>query len=327
MIGKNCSISLTDRDERVLRGLFASRFLTLSQVADIYYIGRYPSAKRRVAKLKQLGLIQELKRRRYQPSVLYLTQRGFELSRERRLLRGYPDLSWKKLLRRRRISERTLAHELEVIDVKVAFVKALNRLPDLSILEFTTWPKLCEFSARRPVETGDYNFGTKLVVKDALLRPDGFIHIQQNEHSHYLYLELDRSTETQHTLVSKAIGYWNHFQNGGLAQRFGAHSSSFKSYPFRVLIVVKTQERRNNLLERLIHCSKPVNGMIWVATLKELKEGPLDAIWINPRSYLIGLKGTAFDPSKSSDQFVYIRRVEREQLVAEVVSKLKLFRF
>jgi len=173
--------------------------------------------------------------------VLYLTQQSLVLLRDTGVLAEYPSISLPALVRRGQVSALTLQHELEVIDVKAAFHTAVRKTECISVAEFGTWPRLYEFEAVCfPFD------GTRMLV-----RPDGFLRLHEKEpdgglSEHSFFLELDRSTETQDTLISRAVGYLDYYKSGGFAERNGATRSAFKEYPFRVLMVFKTVERRNN---------------------------------------------------------------------------------
>src|SRR2546421_10072466 len=81
----------TERDFDLLRGLFECRIATLAHLSALYFEGRPEAAKQRVHKLKAAGVIDERPRsRRYDPSVLFLTQRGFELLQREGRVRDYP---------------------------------------------------------------------------------------------------------------------------------------------------------------------------------------------------------------------------------------------
>jgi len=168
------------------------------------------------------------------------------------------------------VSDQTLRHELEVMDVKAAFHSALAETDAFTIAHFSTWPQLHEFYATRP------GHGTDILVK-----PDGFIRIHEKEPDGALYeriffLEVDRSTEKQDILVDRAACYVDYYQSGGFAVRNGATAVDVKSFPFRVLIVLKSAERRNNTAERLLQNNPPILTLTWLATLEEVTSDPLE---------------------------------------------------
>ena len=77
-----------------------------------------------------------------------------------------------------------------------------------------------------------------------LVKPDGFIRIHEAEaddglSEHTFFLELDRSTETLDTLVSRALCYLDYYKSGNFAVRNGGKPTAFREYPFRVLMVLR----------------------------------------------------------------------------------------
>ena len=60
-------------------------------------------------------------------SILFLTRKGFELLRNDAVLTRHPHLLTTDLDRRLRVSDLTLRHELEVMDVKTAVKVAIER--------------------------------------------------------------------------------------------------------------------------------------------------------------------------------------------------------
>jgi hypothetical protein len=264
-------------------------------------------------------LIAERARRPFEPSILSLTRRGLVLLRERGVLSQYPAFNLPMLVARARVSDLTLRHELEVMDVKAAFHAAIASAKLFSVAEFSTWPLLHQFEAVRP----GYG-GAEVTVK-----PDGFIRIHEKESDgglseHTFFLELDRSSETQDTLVARAGCYQDYYKSGGFAVKNGAPRSAFKDYPFRVLMVFKTAERRNNTAERLLQSNPPIFGLVSLATLAEVSVNPLGAVWFSPSDYRDAVKGTPFDPTQRREQWGYQRQTMRDVFVEHKVRKRKI---
>src|SRR5690349_14639011 len=117
---RSISVSLQGRDFSLLRSLFESRVMTTDHAAAIYFDGKNEAAKKRLQKLKVAGLVGERPRRAFEPSVLFLTRKGLELLQEQGVLAQYPAFSLPALDRRARVSDLTIRHELEVMDVKTA---------------------------------------------------------------------------------------------------------------------------------------------------------------------------------------------------------------
>ena len=282
------SIVIQDRDIALLRGLFESRVMTAEHIASLYFDGRDEATKKRLQKLKTAGLIGQRPRRTFEPAVLFLTRKGLVPLQTHGILQEYPTFDLPALERRARVSPITLRHELAVMDVKAALCPAVAKTVSFSVAEFNTWPLLNEFTALGGIDGAE-----------VLVRPDGFIRIHENDpdggvSEHSFFLELDRSTETQDVLVSRAVCYLNYYKSGGFAEKSGGTRSEFKDYPFRVLMVFKNGERRNNATERILQNSPPILTQVWLTTSEEVTSDPLGAIWIQPKDYRNVTKGTPF---------------------------------
>jgi hypothetical protein len=316
-------VELQARDLAILQALFESRLMTLNHITHLFFDGHSEAAKKRVQQLKAHRYIRERARRVYQPSILHLSRRSFAALSERGMLLEYPQLAWNQLEDRANVSESTLKHEIQVVDVKTAFSRAITTTPHYELIEFLTWPLLYQFWAAQPVPPGAYH-GTRVLVK-----PDGFMRIhekapEENLFEHFLFLEVDRSTESRETLARRAFGYQDFYRQGGLAIRYGATEEAYKEFPFRVLMVFLTEERRNNMAERLLQNDPPVLSMVWLTTFAEVIANPLGAIWMRPLDYREITKGTQYDPSRPRTG-AYRREPAREAMVAGGLRKLRLF--
>jgi Replication-relaxation len=241
------------------------------------------------------------------------------LLRERGVLADYPPLSRTVLARRARVSDLTLRHELEIMDVKAAFHSAVRKTTtSFTIATFNTWPILYQFQALRA------GSGAETPMK-----PDGFIRIHErtadghlDEHS--FFLELDRSSEAQDRLTRKAVSYLDYYQSGGFAADGGASRSEYKNYPFRVLMVFKTAERRNNTAEHLLQNDPPIFTQACLSTFEEVTTDPLGVIWTCPRDYREATAGTRFDVEHKPNSCGYRRQFERDRLVGSRIKKFAL---
>ncbi len=310
-------IELQDRDVDLLRGLYESRLLTLSHAAALYFDGKSEAAKKRLQKLKSAGLVSARARRPGEPSVLYLTRKGFELLKNRGALDGYPAFTAIGFEKRSQVKDLTLRHELEVMDVKAAMVTAIRTTAGFDIAEFSTWPALYEFKAAQ-------SDGAIVTVK-----PDGFIRIHEDTpagelYEHTFFLEVDRSTETQDVLIQKAHCYRDYYRRGGLAEKHGRPRSEYESFPFRVLMVFRNAERRNNVAERLLLLHPPILSQVWLTTFAEATTDPLGPIWVRPMDYRAVTGGTAFEVTADGKTAGYRRQSEREAFVEPRVTKQML---
>lgn len=298
-----------------MRGLFESRVITAGHIATLYFDGSREAAKKRLQKLKAAGFITERKRHINEPSVLFLTRKSFALLQEKGALAGYPPLGGISFEKRVRVSERTLCHELEIMDVKAAFHSAISKSEPLTIAEFSTWPKLYEFYAAPSTQAAEI-----------LMQPDGFIRIHEkgdgtDKFEHTFFLEVDRSHEVQDKLAAKAACYFDYFKSGGFAVRNSATRSDFKRFPFRVLMILKTAERRNNTAERLLQNNPPILTQVYLSTFEEVTADPLGAVWIRPIDYRNATDGTPFETGKRCEKWGYKSQPAREKLVESKIKK------
>lgn len=323
---KSTALELQARDLLLLRGLFESRVMTQAHICALYFSGKSEAAKKRLQKLKAHKLISERPRRVYAPSILFLSKQGFVELLSREILKDYPRITWLNLEKRVQVSELTLRHELDVMDAKAALTVALNQTEQFAVSEFATWPALYQFTAAKPKPAGQYRSESMMV------KPDGFMRVQQvgeDENadtvgdSQLFFLEIDRSTESQDALALKAHGYRDYFQSGGLAQRHGYTAADYKRFAFRVLMVFRNAERRNNCAETLLRMSPPVLTLVWLTTQEELLHDPLGAIWLRPLDYRDAVVGTEFDLMHKVTR-IYKRRPEREALIEARATKLRL---
>lgn len=314
------SISLQERDLAILRGLFEARVMNTSHVAALYFDQRKEAAWKRLQKLKAEGLILEHRRNAFARANLFLTRKGHHVLRASGVLAEYPPLSPAALAKRSRVSEFTLRHELEVMDVKAAIHVEICKTGNLAIQTFDTWPLLYRFKASR-----DNSFGS-----DEFVQPDAFIRIHENTadghlDEHSFFLEVDRSSESLDTLIGKAERYVDYYRRGGFAERNGGRREQFQEYPFLVLMVFKTAERRNNFAVRLLQLERNIGRWFLLSTLPEVIATPLGAIWMRPSEYRSAMKDTAFDPEKDQVGWGYQRNVERDRLAREKVVLVPLF--
>ncbi len=312
------SLQLQDRDFTLLRGLFECRVMTAGHIATLYFDDKREYTKKRLQKLKAAGFIRERKRQVNEPSVLFLTRKAFVALKNHGDLLEYPALALTALEKRANVSEKTLRHELEVMDVKATFHTTLAKSKKFSIAHFSTWPQLYEFTAAHAIHGADI-----------LVKPDGFIRFHEKEpdgiYERTFFLEVDRSTEKQDILVERAGCYVNFYRHGGFAVRNGSPRSDFQKFPFRVLMVFKNAERRNNTAERLVSNHPPILSQMCLTTVAEVTANPLGAIWIEPKDYRAATDGTPFDTSRKIPTFAYRRQPEREALVEAKIRKFSLF--
>ncbi len=141
-------IEFTPRDFEILCGLYETRLATIQHLTSLYFDGRIDAARKRIQRLKALGYIRERPRQHvYEPAILFLTKKAFQLLDERGKLAGYPRIGVSQFEKRVQVSQSTLRHELAILDVKAATASAVAAC-GATLVEFSTWPTLFQFVAR-----------------------------------------------------------------------------------------------------------------------------------------------------------------------------------
>ncbi len=312
---------LQARDLKVLTDLFECRVMSLAHVTTLHFEEKKEASKKRVQRLKESGFIRERPRAIGEPSLLHLTKKGFLHLRASGAIDRYPQIGIATFEKRSEVSAITLRHELEVMDVRVAFTKALADPISRSIVEFSTWPALNQFSAR---------YDSHLIRrKETVVRPDGFIRIREEtiegKYEHCFFLEVDRSTEAQEIIGQKAACYLDYYQSGGMAVRLGGKREDFKAFPFRVLMVFRNDERRNNAAERLLKNNPPILTQVWLSTMPEIVGDPFGQIWMRPKEYQETMRDKGLNRPAFQNEHPYRRDVVRQNIAGANMRKRALF--
>lgn len=311
--------SLQPRDVEILTTLFECRVMTAKHIADIHFDGSRAAVKQRVRKLKAAGFLHERPRMVTEPATLFLTKKAYALLNERGIIAKYPKLNTITYQKRTQVSERTLRHELEVMDVKAAFHSTLVESDVFSVEEFTTWPMLNQFVVSIDGQTGT----------DCIVMPDGYIRLRERGPNGIVFfrdffLEVDRSFEGHGILTKKGECYREYYKSGGFAARQGAPRSDVEKYPFRVLMVFQNAERRNNIAERLLQLVRPILHLTYLSTAEEIQNNALGEIWVRPGDYRLATDGTRFDPRLRPKHVYYKKDIERDQFIDANVKKFSI---
>jgi hypothetical protein len=239
--------------------------------------------------------------------MLFLSQKAFRHLIEQGHISDYPKLSTAAYEKRTRVSALTLRHEIEVNDVKAAFAKAVRIANLLQLAQFSTWPTLFQF-------WGYTRRGQRVRVQ-----PDGFLRIRQGDEEYSFFLEVDRSSESHWRIAEKIECYLDFYRRGGLALRNGRPKNDYKEFPFRVLVIFRNAERRNNAAERLIAHQPSILSIVALTTIDEVRTDPLGPIWIRPRDYRDAIRGTSYDGIPASDLAIYRRSPQRDVWIEKKV--------
>ncbi len=201
------------------------------------------------------------------------------------------EISSKHLWRRLEVSDLTLLHELEVVDLRIAFEKAATGRCSVSTY----------LAQRRFVtEAGKRIF------------PDGVLTVAGGGKAESRFcLELDRGTEPLRRIVTKVADY-SSLAGSGLRR------------PFRVLFVVPSFERRNNIAWLLREEFPQLPNFILVGEKKDVLHDPLGAVFLTPGA-LRAVNLSAATPTVASGE-VYRRSKERDELIKKEARLVSLHR-
>lgn len=311
---------LTERDRSMLRDMIESRVVTLSQLTALHFGGKREYAKKRLQRLKAVGYVAERKPRqnpgRFFSSMLSIGKAGFEAIADDPFVRE-EGMSWQDISSRLDYADNTLAHELEVVDMKVAFMQAVRTAGAPILEEFSTFP-------------GRYEFTTEHLERGTtfLLRPDGYARISWPAFGeHTLFFEWDRSTEAHRRLGQKAYGYDRYFASGAFALWNRASPEERDRHRFTPVFILPNDERRNNTAEHLVALRHPKTGArmhrdaFLLTTHAEFLADPLGPIYITPSAYQEATRGTPYDPANHK---ATVRVRDRDRLVATRIKKTEL---
>ncbi len=270
------NVQLQERDVSLLRDLIESRVLTLDHIRTLFFPDTKDMAKKRVQRLKSAGFLTERPRRIGQPSILHLTWKGYVALRTSGHVGEDSHLSPKTFKRRMAVSGATLTHELMIGDVRTAFIVAMRENKIFELLDFDVWPRRYDFTVNR-------GHG-KVPVK-----PDGHVRfLERNggeEIEYDFFVEVDTGSETLNRVVEKCLNYREYYRSGGYAVFCGGTREEAKKYPFRVLLVCRGQDRRNNLAERLLQVQPAFSTMVLITTQAECVHDPLGNVWMTAAAY------------------------------------------
>ena len=319
---QNCErVDLSKRDHALFLGLFEAGVMLRSQIADLYFEGSYEAASKRLQKLLKHGYLRERsasdRQGAYLPAWISLAEPAFCALKKDGLVED--DFTWERHKRRLTRASSSLAHDLQVVDLWVAFAKAGRVECPHTVKHFSTWPYRFQF------ETTGLARGAP-----SLLFPDAFAVITFLDDpalppiESAIFFEWDRSTESRTILRGKATGYDEFYRSGAFAERCGGKHEQVEDYPFRTVFAVRNEERRNNLLEELArpsHTGALIHDQFWATTWDEILRDPFGAIYLHVGDYSAATAGTMYDAAR----FVTNQRTrDRDELMRERAVKRRL---
>ena len=250
------SLVLQERDKKIIALCHDYRFLTQEQIRLLAGFGCRVRAGIRLRKLFDNDYLS----RRFLPvfqgsgKILYFPgPRGIEIISEKS---GIDPLKIKQ--KRKRILEISnfyLPHYLLINEFRLAFSLASKNNPEISLKSWSTQKEI-------PLRLGEKEF-----------YPDAYLVYGYREKLYSLFLEIDRSTETNKRFAGKAGNYLKYGFDGYYRKQFGFQF-------FRVLIICPSAARLKNL-KKLIE--QKTNKMFWLALQADISpEKILTRIWQRP---------------------------------------------
>ncbi len=187
------------------------------------------------------------------------------------------------VLQRTQLSETIRIHEINIRDIRAAFIGNIRTEPALILQEFQMLRPMTAFS----VFCVDH-------WKMETVRPDAFMVVKESRGSSRdqgFFLEIDRSTESQSHLLHLAKLYMEYFRTGGFARKRGKTPLDRSDCPVRVLIIFDSRKRMANAARKFLKGTR-VKTLIWLAAKEDVMRDPLGAIWNCPEDFGPGKERT-----------------------------------
>ncbi len=250
------SLVLQERDKKIIALCYDYRFLTQEQIRLLAGFGCRVRAGIRLRKLFDNGYLS----RRFLPvfqgrgRIIYFPgPRGVEIISEK------SDIDPLKIKQKRKqlleIKNFSLPHYLLINEFRLAFFLVSNNNPGISL---KTWKTQKEIPLR---------------LEEKEFYPDAYLVYGYREKLYSLFLEIDRSTETNKRFQGKVENYLKYGFDGYYRKQFGFQF-------FRVLIVCPSKARLKNL-KKLIE--QKTDRMFWLAIQADISpEKILTKIWQRP---------------------------------------------
>jgi len=250
------SLALQERDKKIIALCHEYHFLTQEQIRVLSGFGCRTRANIRLRKLFDAGYLS----RRYLPNfkgrakiLCFPGPKGVEIISEK------SGIDPQKIKQKRKqlfkIKNSSLPHYLSISEFKLAFFLSSKDNPEINLKSWKTQKE------------------TPLILEDKKFYPDAYFSYSYRNKLYSLFLEIDRSTESNKQFEGKIENYLKYGFGGYYRKQFGLQF-------FRILVVCQTEARLRNL-KKLIE--KKTNKMFWLAIQKDISPGKvLTRIWQRP---------------------------------------------
>ena len=253
------NIRIQPRDIRIIDLVYRHRLLSSCQLYSLID-GSRNKLKRRLQKLwlnEYLERPPDQKVLRVRGDLRYLIyslgRKGAEILSEKK---GY-DIAKLNWVQRSEVKFPFIEHNLNVSDIFTCLKLGLEEVENV---ELSKWWQGKEIEAR--IKRPSYMTKRESRTERPLLQPDGLFALRYltDDVKQYFYLEADRGTIREKTMLGRYKKYWAHWEQKGFTDQ-GIPADQ----GFRVLTVCKNERRARNL-RKLIEEKRPWNGnttMFW----------------------------------------------------------------
>ena len=256
------SLILQTRDRELLEAVYGHRFLSSSQIRDMFF----GCATRSNIRLRKLWEHEYLDRHYLRPLAFHGSSQAI-YSLGKRGVDVIPELLDvdRGEVRRNRHKVRDLKpffieHVLAVNDFRINLEAAAENHPQVQLKRWINETDIQD----------DYKTHTKGRFVKRHIRPDGYGRYLYGGRLFSFFLELDRATETNSRFQRKVRSYMDYARSGRYQQTYGVRF-------FRVLTVTTSLGRLKNLVDTTQDFT---DGVFWFTTLDKLRDGRVfDPIW------------------------------------------------
>jgi hypothetical protein len=221
---------LQERDKEILKAVYQYRFLSSSQIKDMFF-GCTTRANTRLRILWENNL---LERHYIRPLAFHgsdeaihsIGKEGVDIVSD--ILGVDREMVARVRDRYKTLKPLFIQHLLEINDFSINFISLTEKHPELRM---ERW--LNEQDAQDEYQTQENG-------KTIYFKPDGYGRYWHRDRLYSFFLELDRSTEDNGRFEDKVKSYLEYSQSGNYQRKFGVRF-------FRVLVVTTTPKRTENL--------------------------------------------------------------------------------
>jgi len=271
----------------LLRDLYFSRAATRIQLERLSPPGIRHETADRLAELCEQGLVRPRELRIGGEVVFCLSRSGFDCAASNGVIPEAVGIAPKRIWRRLEVSDMTILHELELVDLRIAFEREGRRALDVIDCQLETCLNQCSFTGRE---------GRRMF-------PDGRLRLRRRgggDSSLVFYIEHDRGSETLSRIVGKVADYRHLAEHGKEA--------------FRLIVVVPSVERRNNIALELARAFPELPNFILIGVFAEVIRNPFEDVFLTPGQARKALEG--FNEGRSNSGGAYRRSKARDERIA-----------